>query len=225
MKKSWTALLLIFFLTISGYFHIGSITKIFADNVEKDYSIVHEENLEISVMDEVYQSEKNSVITEVYAAQFLKDMPSTVLPIVNMSGLTISKTLTVEIGNSSETGWQYDISMQDFDVIRSYSDNRYLTASFPSSYVAYTVTDLEVSEGSPEEIFLGSGVFSHSQTVLQAPEGSGKGRFRATINLNISVPALLDIKNAQGMSVSEGQIGMLTGSYSSTMTCTLVSGI
>ncbi|MEK3868177.1 hypothetical protein MHH60_32470 [Paenibacillus sp. FSL H7-0716] len=226
MKKTWIYIFIIFFLTVGGFLNIGSITEVLADNVEENHVSSDEQmNVEMSVLDDVYKVEKDTVITEVYSSQLLKVVPSIDSPSIDMSGVTLSKTLTVEIGNSSESGWQYDISMQDFIVTRSYSDNRHVTASFPSSYVAFTVTDLEAIEGNPEGIFLGSGFFSDSQTVLQASEGSGRGTFKAAINLNISVPALLNIKNAQGMSIPEGRIGMLTGSYSSTMTCTLVSGI
>ncbi|MEC0167366.1 hypothetical protein [Paenibacillus graminis] len=140
-------------------------------------------------------------------------------PLVLEAGnLSFKQCLEVAVSQERDTGWQYTLTLDGFTVTHRQGSGL-IRADIPADVVSYTV--LEPGGG--------SGIFAtgQPQVIMAAPDGGGSGMFRSTIELNMSVPPLLEVSKVEGVpGLAAGQqVGALSGEYRANMMFTLVTGI
>ncbi|MEK8212569.1 hypothetical protein [Paenibacillus sp. FSL L8-0463] len=167
----------------------------------------------------------------VYSAQPLGAMriagESTPITLNTSGNLQFSKHLKLEVEHEGDMGWQYAVRLDEFTVRHTLAQGN-IRAKIPAGYASYQVSGI-TSENETNGMISGAGVFASgsSQVVLEAAEGSGRGRFTADLILQVDIPDLLEVAEVNDTDrISPGErVGLLAGEYRASLTYTLVTGL
>lgn len=198
---------------ISGALRRGILSLALMTNAVQ---VVHAE--EIAVPDAVY-----AVTTATYAVYAppvgTLQLLDSAEPLTLESGsLHFTQRLEAAVSQEQDAGWQYVLTLSGFTVTHR-QGNGLVRANIPADYISYSVQE----PGGKTHVFAAG----QPQVIMAAPDGGGNGKFRSVIELNVSVPPLLEVSEIEGVpGLAPGdQVGALSGEYRANMTFTLVTGI
>lgn len=143
--------------------------------------------------------------------------------------------LLVDDSRISGSGW--DIKIKSTDFTQTLKDptggSGNITLKFPSSSLEVVPGDIEVIEG--QEVYNNLGPYVQNltlsnigQSLVTAKEGFGMGKYSVPLNFKLTVPKLVTIEDisGSGSKYTKGEIiGLMEGTYTSTITYIIGSGL
>ncbi|WP_039834685.1 hypothetical protein [Paenibacillus sonchi] len=133
----------------------------------------------------------------------------------------------LEINQEHTAGWQYTAQLSNF-TIKQQRGKEIVRAEIMAASVSFLVQNVASEDAHTLPVgYAGTFASGDSQTVLQAEEGEGKGRFEADLLLKVALPPSVQIVSVEGGSDLKAgqQIGLLSGEYRASLVSTLVAGL